>query len=163
LLIGPAAGSAERRFWSGQIEHHFALVAAGNLLDALDLPPTSGVPIDSTLRAELTDGRNLLEHWAEHLPVFYVSLRSEEPKLSGKSFAARNPESSPFWWLRWNPKAGALLMPQVSAPQLHELLDAVEADVLANDPALADYVQPRAPSPWVHVNGEWWPKADDAA
>jgi hypothetical protein len=148
--------------WSAQIKHHFALVAAGNLVDALDLPPKSGVPIDPTLRAELIDGRNLHEHWREQLPVFNVSPRPEEPKLSGKSFAARNPEKSPFWWLRWNLKAGAQLMPQVSAPQLHQLLDATEAEVLAEDAALSEYVPPRAPSPWLCENGEWWPIADDA-
>ena len=144
--------------WSAEVEHHFALVAAGNLLDALDLPPKTGVPVDATLRAELIDGRNLHEHWTEHLPVFNVSPRPEEPKLSGKSFAERNPESNPFWWLRWNPKTGAQLMPQVSAPQLHELLDAVEAEVLSRDGALREYVPPRAPSPWIVQNGEWWPK-----
>jgi hypothetical protein len=153
---------SEAEVWSAQIEHHFALVAAGNLVDALDLPPKSGVPIDPTLRAELIDGRNLHEHWREQLPVFNVSPRPEEPKLSGKSFAARNPEKSPFWWLRWNLKAGAQLMPQVSAPQLHQLLDATEAEVLAEDAALSEYVPPRAPSPWLCENGEWWPIADDA-
>jgi len=43
---------------------------------------------------------------------------------------------------------------------VHELLDAVEAEVLANDPALVRLVPPRAPSPWLHEGGEWWPKAD---
>jgi hypothetical protein len=148
--------------WSAQIEHHFALVAAGNLIDALELPPPMRIPIDPTLRAELIDGRNLHEHWREHLPVFNVSPRPEEPTLSGKSFAVRNPETNPFWWLRWNPKAGARLMPQASAPQLHELLDAIEAEVLGEDAALREYVPPRAPSPWLYENGEWWPKADDA-
>ena len=37
---------------SAVIEHHFALVAAAHLLVALDLPPTSSVPIDETMRAE---------------------------------------------------------------------------------------------------------------
>lgn len=53
-------------------------------------------------------------------------------------------------------------MPQVSAPALHRLLDAVEDEVLANDAALSDYVPRRAPSPWLHQEGEWWPKTEDA-
>ena len=55
-----------------------------------------------------------------------------------------------------------MLLPNVSAPILHELLDAVEADVLAHDAALREFVPPRAPSPWIHQDGEWWPKVDDA-
>ena len=52
-----------------------------------------------------------------------------------------------------------MLLPNVSAPALHELLDAVEAEVLAADPELGRFLPPRAPSPWVHTDGEWWPRA----
>jgi hypothetical protein len=149
--------------WSGEIEHHFALVAARNLLRALDLAPAASVSVDPTLRAELTEGRDLLEHWPENLPVFMVTPRSAQPpRSSGKDFAARNPKRGPYWWLGWSNKTGAQLLPHVSAPALHELLDAVQAEVLMNDDALRRYVPPRAPSPWLHENGEWWPKIDDA-
>lgn len=148
--------------WSAQIEHHFALVAARNLLRALELDPATSVSVDPTVRAEIIDCRDLHEHWPENLPVFNVTPRAKKPRYpSGKSFAARNPNSGPYWWLNWNNKEGALLLPHVSAPALHELLDAVQADVLARDAALSEYVPPRAPSPWLHENSEWWPKADD--
>jgi hypothetical protein len=148
--------------WAAEIEHHFALIAAHHLLDALELPPASDVPIDPILRDELAQRRDLLEHWEDNLPVFMVTPRpGQPPRRSGRGFAARNPGLSPYWWLRFDNKRGALLMPKAPAPTLHSLLDAVEAEVLAGDPGLADYVPPRAPSPWIHENGEWWPKADD--
>lgn len=147
--------------WQAEIEHHFALIAAHHLLDALDLSPASGVPVAPTMRDELTQGRDLLEHWEDNLPVFLVTPRPEPPpRRSGRAFAARNPGLSPYWWLRLDNSRGAMVMPQAPAPALHDLLDAVEAEVIASDPGLADYVPPRAPSPWVHENGEWWPKAD---
>ena len=36
----------------------------------------------------------------------------------------------------WLPKKGALLMPKAPAQDLHQLLDEVEAEVLASDPTL---------------------------
>lgn len=150
--------------WSAAIEHHFALVAARNLLRALDLGPTS-VSVDPTLRAELIDGRNLHEHWAENenMPVFSVKPRVAVPRRSAESFDKRNPGRSPYWWLGWSNKTGAQLLPHVSAPALHELLDDVEAEVLAKDAALSRYVPPRAPSPWLHQDGEWWPTPERAS
>jgi len=58
-------------------------------------------------------------------------------------------------------KTGARLLPNVSAPALHQLLDAAEAEVFSKDAALSRFVPPRAPSPWHHENGEWWPKPVD--
>src|SRR5206468_12653296 len=82
--------------WSAAIEHHFALVAARNLLRALELPPASGVSVDPTMRAELTEGRDLHEHWPENMPVFNVTPRVAQPQYrSGKDFAARNPAEGP--------------------------------------------------------------------
>lgn len=150
--------------WSAAIEHHFALVAAHHLLVALDLHPASSVHVEATLRAELTEGRHLHEHWKENLPVFNVKPRPREPgHQSGRDFAARNPGRGPYWWLGWTNKRGALLLPNVSAPALHRLLDDVEAEVLASDARLSEYVPPRAPSPWVHKGGEWWPDAASVA
>lgn len=160
LLAGHNADGA--LVWTAEIEHHFALIAAHHLFDALDLPPASVVPVDPILRDELTQGRDLLEHWEDNLPVFLVTPQPwPPPRRSGQAFAARNPGRSPYWWLGFEDKLGALLMPQAPAMTLHGLLDAVEAEVLASDPGLADYVPPRAPSPWVQEDGKWWPKPGD--
>jgi hypothetical protein len=150
--------------WAAAIEHHFALVAARNLFRALDLDPPMKVAVDPTLRAELIEGRDLNEHWPENMPIFNVTPRTAQPQYrTGKDFAARNPDRGPYWWLDWSNKTGARLLPNVPAPALHALLDEVEAEVLSERPELADYVPPRAPSPWLHENGEWWPKAEEVS
>jgi hypothetical protein len=144
--------------WSAEIEHHFALIAARNLLRALDLDPPSNVSIDPTLRAELIEGRDLNEHWTDNMPVFNVTPRRVQPRRrSGRNFAERNPRRGPYWWLGWSSKTGARLLPHVTAPALHEVLDGVEAEVLAERQELRKYLVPRAPSPWIQVDGEWWP------
>lgn len=63
-----------------EFEHHFALVAARNLVKALELAPASRIVIDPTLRAELIEGRDLLEHWTENMPLFNVTPRPAEPR-----------------------------------------------------------------------------------
>jgi hypothetical protein len=146
--------------WRAKVEHHFALVAASHLLRALDLPPATSVPIDRTLRAELIEGRNLHEHWDENMPVFNVRPRVKKPPhQTGRDFAARNPDRGPYWWLGWNSKKGALLLPHVATPAVYDLLNAAEAEALSKDAALSRFLPPRAPSPWVCENGEWWPNA----
>lgn len=160
-MEGRQLDSAE--IWSAEIEHHFALIAARHLLQALELKPATRVSIDSTLRAELIEGRDLHEHWPDNLPVFNVTPRVEQPpRRSGRAFAERNPDRGPYWWLGWSSKTGAQLLPNVSAPALHQVLDEVEAEVLADDAALTRFVPPRAPSPWLQQDGEWWPKAMNA-
>ena len=147
--------------WAAQAEHHLALVAARHLLHALDLAPAARVLVDPTVRDELIEGRDLNEHWTENMPVFNVNPRQTQPThKTGKRFAARNPTSGPYDWIDWTPPSGALLQPHVPAPVLHQLLDAIEADALAEDPELARFVPARAPSPWVLQNGEWWPKGE---
>ena len=131
--------------WAAATEHHFVLVATHHLLVALDLPPASTVAVDPRLRTALTEGRHLHEHWPQHMPVFNVNPPRSPPVRTGKTFAARNPGRSPYWWLGFDHKDGAKLLPQASAPELHQLLDAVEAEVIASDPSLADYFPPRAP------------------
>ena len=161
---GMAEQKRERaEIWAAEIEHHFLLIAARNLFRALELPPATTVPVDPTLRAELIEGRDLHEHWVENLPLFTVKPRLVQPShRSGKDFAARNPDRGPYWWLGWNSKKGAMILPNVPAPALHELLDAVEAEVLAASPTLSRFVPPRAPAPWLHVEGEWWPRPVEA-
>jgi hypothetical protein len=137
--------------WSAEIERHFALVAARNLLRALELDPPSKVAITPTVRDELREGRDLHEHWPDNLPVFNVRPRVAQPPCpSGQAFAARNPDGSPYGRLEWGNKTGARLLPNVSASTLHRVLDEVEAEVLADDASLAEYVPARAPSPWLH-------------
>jgi hypothetical protein len=146
--------------WQAATEHHFTLVAAWHLIDAVDLAPTRTIPIDPTLRAELIEGRHLHEHWRENLPVFSNTPRVEEPRhRSGKDFAARNPERGrdPYRWLRWSSKTGPMLLPHVPASGVHEFVDAVEAEVLAQDDELKHFLPLRAPSPWLVEDGEWWP------
>jgi hypothetical protein len=150
--------------WTAATEHHFALIAARNLLRALDLDPATSVPVDATLRDELIEGRDLHEHWPENMPVFNVRPRVKEaPYRSGKEFAARNPTDSPYFWESFNSKTGPELLPNVPAFLLHALLDAVEADVLAKRPDLHAYVPPRAPSPWIYEQDNWWPRPDEPA
>ena len=54
-------------------------------------------------------------------------------------------------------------MPNVPAPALHKVLDAVEAEVLADDASLARFIPSRAPSPWLRRDDEWWPNPADVA
>jgi hypothetical protein len=158
----PGSDIPDADIWAAAAEHHFALIAARHLLTALELAPPSNVPIDPTIRAELIEGRDLHEHWRENMEVFTTRPRAKEPaRRSGKDFAARNPREGPYDWLAWSNKTGARLLPHVHAPGLHELLDAVEAEVLASDPTLSRFVPPREPSAWLYESGEWWPKPDD--
>jgi hypothetical protein len=156
-------GLVDADVWAAQAEHHFALVPAHHLFLALDLDPPLRVPgDDAELRAEVKQGRDLHEHWVENMPVFNVRPLVAEPgHKSGRDFAARNPDRGPYWWLGWNNKTGAMLLPHVSSPALHRLLDSVEAEVLAGDPALSRFLPRRVRSPWLHEGGEWWPKADE--
>jgi hypothetical protein len=97
-----AAGWSGRQLDGAQVsaaaaEHHFALVAARHLFQALDLAP-AGVSAERTMRAELIEGRNLHEHCFENLPVFNVTPRTAQPpRRSRKDFAARNPGRAPYW------------------------------------------------------------------
>ena len=150
--------------WIAAIEHHFTLIAVRNLFRALDLaPPESNVSVDPTLRAELIEGRDLNEHWVDNMPVFNVMPRTAQPKYAtGQRFAARNPRNGPYNWESWSNTTGAMLTPHASAPALHDVLDAVEAEAVSITPSLRDYVPARAPSPWLRERDEWWPKPMEA-
>ena len=151
----------DAEIWQAATEHHFTLIAARNLLRALELPPRMPLPIDKDFRAEVIEIRDLHEHWDVNAPVFNVTPRFAQPThRSGKDFAARYPDRGPYWWLGWGNKTGATLSPGVSAPVLHALLDQIEAQVLSEDPKLSSFVPAREPSPWVYTAGEWWPKVN---
>lgn len=111
--------------WRGEVEHHFLLIAAANLLHAIPLlsePPV----IDPTVRAELKEVRDLLEHWTDNMPVFNVRPRtSQPPRTSGRSFAARNPVKGPYGWWNWSSKDGPRVTPHVTAQDLRALADSV--------------------------------------
>ena len=80
--------------------------------------------------------------------IFNVFPRPRQPRRSsGQAFVARNPDVSPYEPFWFSPHAGALLLPHVSAPDLHDLFDAVEADVLAKDAELPRVrAAPRVPT-----------------
>jgi hypothetical protein len=86
--------------------------------------------------------------------------RREVPRQSER-FAALNPRHGPYEWLSWSNTDGAEVMPHVSAFQLHDLLDAIEEDVLAKDPSFARFIEPRTPSPWERGEYGWFPTRVD--
>jgi hypothetical protein len=49
------------------------------------------------------------------------------------------------------------VLPNVSAEELHGIVDAVEREAIEARPDLAEFIPPRAPSPWRRDRGEWWP------
>lgn len=151
--------------WEAEIEHHFLLIAARNLIHAIDLPGAE-IAIEQTIRWELIEGRDLNEHWRQNLPVFLVRPRREEPpRQSGKRFAKRNPERSPYWWLGWNSTDGPEALPNVPAHAIHELIDRVEATVIARDSGLKRFIRVRQRSPWLGEDAgkdRWWPRAPDS-
>jgi hypothetical protein len=52
------------------------------------------------MRQEIIEMRDLNEHWKDNAPVFNVRPGRREPnRPSGRSFAARNPARSPYYWL----------------------------------------------------------------
>lgn len=147
--------------WTAESEHHLLLVAARNMLGALEIPPASAVEIDKTTRAEIIEGRDLLEHWRENMPIFNARPRPKNPaRRTGRAFAKRNPREGPFEPVAWSSLHGASVMPNVTASALHEIIDAVEAEAIAASPDLARFVPPRAPSPWRRERGQWWPAVD---
>jgi len=162
--FGIGEAPADREIWAAAVDHHLMLVAARNLMIALELEPASEVAIDQAVRDELIEARNLNEHWVENMPTFNVRPRKVQPRhRSGRRYAERNPRDTPYAWWGWSNQTGASVTANVSAPMLHELLDRVEADVLASDPALGRFLLPRPKSEWHCDRGEWWPTGLQAA
>jgi hypothetical protein len=151
--------------WQAEIERHLLLIAARNLIHAIDMAGGE-IAIEQTIRYELIEGRDLNEHWRENLPIFRVTPRREEPRFpSGKRFAKRNPERSPYSWLEWNSKDGPKVLPNVPARAIHELIDRVEATVIESDSELKRFIPIRQPSPWLgeEAGGDrWWPRPPDS-
>ena len=156
---GPAFASAY--VWEAATEHHFLLIAAHHLVRTIDLAQ-AGIAIDRTIHDELIEGRDLHEHWRENMPVFMVKPRQREPgRKSGKAFAKRNPDRGPYWWLGWNNHDGPMVLPNVPAQAVHELIDRVETTVLARDSGFRRFIPARQPSPWMgekYGKDRWWPK-----
>jgi hypothetical protein len=147
-------------YWQGELERHMLLIAARNLVKAielLDCPPV----VDPVVRAELIETRDLLEHWTENMPVFNVTPRPRQPGYrSGKDFAGRNAEHGPYCWWSWNALRGPLVTPNVSGEQLRLFVDDTVEAALTVRPDMAEYVlpsppscfrKPKAPDDW------WWP------
>jgi hypothetical protein len=114
------------------------------------------------MRGELIGGRDLLEHWVDNLPVFRVTPRTEQPKFrSGKVFAELNPDRDPYGWFGWTSTDGPMILPNVPAQAVHELVDRVEATVMARDSGLRRFIPAREPSPWLGEDSgddRWWPR-----
>lgn len=154
------------RIRQARIEHHFCLTAAGHLLKALKMRQ-SQITIDPVVAAELKEGRDLHEHWDENVPIFNTTPRPSQPKFpSGKSYAARNPDESPYFWLRWDSEVGPKVMPHVPGAAVHDLVDRTLTAIVAKHPEMADKVLPRPESPWRDdpENVErWWPRSPAGA
>ncbi len=155
---------APGEMWLGETQRHQLLIAANNLLKAIKLmdhPPK----VDLAVSKELAEVRDLNEHWVENMPIFNVRPRPRDPGYpSGKEFAKRYERHDPYCWWAWDGERGPLLSPNVSATQMHELVDAAVAAVVADRPDLAGSIEEAAPRPW-HIPatpGEhmWWPKLD---
>lgn len=150
-------------YWAGETERHLLLIAARQLLRTLSLlehPPT----VSAVMSAELKETRDLSEHWDENMPIFQVSTRPREPKWKpGKDFASRNPQMGPYCWWAWDSTRGPLVTPNVSATEVHDLVESAITAVLTDEPDFEDGVADPAPRPWtmpLSAGGGWFPKLD---
>jgi hypothetical protein len=150
-----------RLFWAAEIDRYWTFVAARTVLRALGLIDLQ-IEVDPELEKAVIQHRDLLEHWDENMPVFNISPRqTTPPRKSGKEYASDNPDSSPYGQIRWNGSEGPILGFRVPAEKLHRLLDAVQEEVQARSPSLAEYIPSRAPSPWLGKEAgrdRWFPK-----
>jgi hypothetical protein len=153
--------------WQGESEHHFLLVAAGQLLKGLgmlDAPPKIGEVVASELR----EARDLNEHWEDNMPVFNVgpARPKEPPRPSGKRFADRNPRHGPYCWWAWDGIRGPMVTPNVTATQVHELVELAITACNAERPGVPVVIPGAAPRPWYIPTtdaAEWWPKLDEVS
>jgi hypothetical protein len=147
--------------WTAEIDRHWTFIAARNLLRALKTTDL-GLMVDGELEAAVIQHRDLLEHWDENMPVFNIRPRQADPgRKSGREYARKYPDSTPYGNIRWNSADGPLLGSGVTAMQLHALLDDVQARTVAQHPSLESYIPNRARSPWLgdEAGGDrWFPK-----
>jgi hypothetical protein len=154
---------APEDYWQGEVEHHFLLIAAGNLLKAIDLLPNPP-SIEQVVRDELKEARDLNEHWVENIPVFNQTPRPRDPGYpSGKRFAARNPRAGPYNWWMWNGDTGPMVTPNVSGLQVRTLADeaiaavgGTESPFIVEAPAM-HWIKPESEGQW------WWPAPPQSA
>ena len=150
-----------REIWAAQIEWHLALVAANNLIRAIDNADGRFSEMPSGLARDVRNLRDLQEHWDEQWPAFYDRTAPGPLARSGKEFASRNPGASPYSFLRWSSRSGPELGPGLGVADVCSYLDLVEAEVLADSPDLQTFVGDLDPSPWVgdeNPPDPWWPR-----
>jgi hypothetical protein len=153
-----------RLVWSAQLAHHMALVAAGNLLRALDNAEDRYTAMPERMAQEVVVLRNLHEHWDEQWPSFYDAQNPGPLKRSGQQFATLHPGRSPYWALGWTSDGGPSLGPGLPAEALHDYLNELQAEVLVVAPTLAAFDGPIEPSPWMGRSAgrdQWWPRPSD--
>lgn len=146
------------QIWEGETEHHFTIVAFDHMLEALKLWSTP-VAIPSIVKQEVAEVRDLVTHWQDNMPVFNTRLRKQEPpRRTGRTYAARNPDRTPYSWFSWSARRGPMLTTNVCAPDARKAIHAACDAVLSEDPGLSRFVPPEVPSPWlIDDHGNWWP------
>jgi hypothetical protein len=117
---------------------------------------------DCLPRHEMVATRVQLERWEPHVANFVrAGFASSSGKISDIDIWAAATEHH-FALVAARHLLTTLELEQPSAPDVRQLLDTVEAEVLASDSTLCRFVPPRKPSPWFHEDGDWWPKPDAA-
>jgi hypothetical protein len=147
--------------WSAQLAHHMALVAAGNLLRALNNAEDRYTAMPEPMAQEVVVLRNLHEHWDEQWPSFYDARNPGPLQRSGQQFAMLHPGRSPYWALGWTSEDGPSLGPGLDAKALHGYLNELQAEVFIVAPNLAAFDGPIEPSPWMGQSAgrdQWWPR-----
>lgn len=128
-------------YWQASAERHFALIAAHHLIDAIDFA-SFPVTVPAIAHDELCENRDLLEHWADNMPVFNSHPRDvKPPRRSGQSFARRNERAGPYDGSAWDNTVGPKLTPNVPATTVRSLIDDVKAVVAVTYPNLAPYFE----------------------
>ena len=161
LVLDPRRSMPTAVYFEGETERHLLLSAIRNLLKAIGLmdhPPD----VDHAVAEEIIQTRDLNEHWDRNIPVFAVAPRTRQPeRKSGKAFVVRNPQRSPYCWWAWDSQRGPLVSPNVSATEIHELVEETIVAAVAAEPQFAGIVADAAPRPWrkpVKEGDSWWPE-----
>lgn len=162
----PEAPRNGRLIWRLHTHRHFLMVALAHVLTALKKAREKSVyhlNIDPTIRDEIKETRDLLEHWKENVPIFNTRPRPRQPKHpSGQRWANRNPEPArPYSAFNWNNKDGPRLTPNITSAEVWQILDRIVEDFRATDGHWDDYLPEPQPLAWVEYDTErgkeWWP------